>query len=151
MTDFAMKVILLEDVKGLGKALDVKEVKNGYGFNYLLPEGLADLATPGALKQASAFVAKRKVAAAQVSEAHRAVAASLAGRKVVMQSKAEKGKLFGSIGREEIVVALEALGMTVEKQVLMLDKPLKEVGTYAVVADFGHGVKASFELVIEAE
>ena len=146
-----MKVILLEDVKGLGKALDVKEVKNGYGFNYLLPEGLADLATPGALKQAARFVAKRKEESAKLTGEHRAVADTLSGKKVVIKSKAENGKLFGSVGQEEIVSALEAMGIKVNKQVIVLEKALKETGEFALTADFGHGVKASFELVIQAE
>ncbi len=146
-----MKVILLEDVKGLGKALEVKEVKNGYGFNYLLPEGLADLATPGALKQAERFVAKRQAEAGKMAEESRVLANALSGKKVVIKSKAENGKLFGSVGREEIVLALSAMGITIDKSILVLDKPYKEVGEFAVSADFGHGVKASFELVIEGE
>ncbi len=146
-----MKVILLEDVRGLGKALDIKEVKDGYGFNYLLPEGLADLATPGALKQAERFVAKHKEEATQAVEESRATATALSGKKVVIKSKSEKGKLFGSVGREEVVAALEALGIKVDKHVLVLEKAFKEVGTFPLLADFGHGVKASFELVIEAE
>lgn len=146
-----MKVILLEDVKGLGKALDVKEVKNGYGFNYLLPEGLADLATPGALKQAERFVAKRKEEAAKAIGEYQTLANALSGKKVTIKSKAENGKLFGSVGREEVAAALEAMGVTVDKQVIVLDKAIKETGEFALSADFGHGVKASFELVIESE
>lgn len=145
-----MKVILLEDVKGLGKALDVKEVKNGYGFNYLLPEGLADLATPGALKQAERFVAKRKAETEKMTGEYRALAELLSGKKVIIKSKAEKGKLFGSVGRDEIVVALEAMNIKVDKSVLVLDKAYKETGEFALSADFGHGVKASFALVVEA-
>lgn len=146
-----MKVILLEDVKGLGKALDVKEVKNGYGFNYLLPEGLADLATPGALKQAERFVAKRKEESAKLIGEHKAVAEALSGKKVTIKGKAENGKLFGSIGREEIVVALEAMGIKIDKHVLVLDKALKEVGEFKLSANFGHGVETKFSVVIEAE
>lgn len=146
-----MKVILLEDVRGLGKALEVKEVKNGYGFNYLLPEGLADLATPGALKQAERFVAKRQAESAKMTEESRVLANALSGKKVVIKSKAENGKLFGSVGREEVVLALSAMGITIEKSVLVLDKAIKETGEFALSADFGHGVKASFELVVESE
>lgn len=145
-----MKVILLEDVKGLGKALEVKEVKNGYGFNYLLPEGLADLATPGALKQAERFVAKRKAEVEKTAGEHRLTAEALSGKKVVIKSKAENGKLFGSVGREEIVAALEAMNIKVSKQALVLDKAFKETGEFALSVDFGHGVKVSFALVIEA-
>lgn len=146
-----MKVILLADVKGLGKAGDIKEVKSGYGFNYLLPEGLADLATPGAIKKAERFVAKRKEEIAKTTEENRALSASLSGKKVTIKSKAEKGKLFGSVGREEIAVALEAMDIKVSKEVIVLDKALKEVGEFPVSADFGHGVKAAFTVLIESE
>jgi len=146
-----MKVILLADVKGLGKAGDIKEVKNGYGFNFLLPEGLADLATPGAIKQAERFVAKRKEEVVKTTEESRAVATALSGKKVVIKSKAEKGKLFGSVGREEIAAALEGMGIKVDKAVIALEKALKEVGVFPLSADFGHGVQASFEVIIESE
>lgn len=146
-----MKVILLADVKGLGKALDVKEVKDGYGFNYLLPEGLADLATPGALKQAERFVAKRREESAKQAEESQATATALSGKKVIIKSKAEHGKLFGSVGREDVATALKALGLKVDQHAIGLEKALKEVGVFPLTADFGHGVKASFELVIEAE
>jgi len=146
-----MKVILLADVKGLGKAGDIKEVKSGYGFNYLLPEGLADLATPGAIKQAERFVAKRKEEIAKTTEENRTLAASLSGKKVTIKSKAENGKLFGSVGREEIAVALEAMDIKVGKEAIVLDKALKEVGEFPVSADFGHGVKAAFTVFIESE
>lgn len=146
-----MKVILLADVKGLGKAGDTKEVKSGYGFNYLLPEGLADLATPGAVKQAARFVAKRKEETAKAVEEHRTVATSLSGKKVVIRSKAKNGKLFGSVGREEVASALQGMGIQVEKEAIVLDKAFKEVGTFPVSADFGHGTKADFEVVIESE
>jgi large subunit ribosomal protein L9 len=145
-----MKVILLADVKGLGKALDVKEVKDGYGFNYLLPEGLADLATPGALKQAERFVAKRKEESARLMEESRILANALSAKKVIVKSKAESGKLFGSVGKDEIIVALEAVGIKIDKDVLVLDKAFKEVGTFEIPADFGHGVKTTFELVVQA-
>lgn len=146
-----MKVILLADVKGLGKALDIKEVKDGYGFNYLLPEGLADLATPGAQKQAEMFVAKRKQEVAKGAEESQMLASALSGKKVVLKSKAENGKLFGSVGREEISAALEAMGIKADKQAIVLEKGLKEVGEFPLSADFGDGAKAEFTLVIEAE
>lgn len=146
-----MKVILLADVKGLGKAGDIKEVKNGYGFNFLLPESLADLATPGALKQAEKFIAKRKEVAALNSEKDKAEAALLAGKKVTIKSKAEGGKLFGSVGRTEVATALEAMGIKIEEKNIALDKALKEVGVFPVEAHFGHEVKAQFEVEIVSE
>ena len=146
-----MKVILLEDVKGLGKAGDTKEVKSGYGFNFLLPEGMADLATPGAMKQAERFIAKRKKEDAENIENLKAQAALVKGKKITVKTKAENGKLFGSVGAAEIVAALEAQGIKIDQKHIVIDKPFKEVGDFVVEAQFGQGVKASFELVISAE
>lgn len=146
-----MKVILLEDVKGLGKAGDIKEVKNGYAFNFLLPEGRADMATPGVLKQAQRFIAKRKKEESENIEGSKAQAAALSGKKVEIKTKAENGKLFGSVGAAEIITALEAQGIKVDAKNLSVEKGFKEVGTFPVEAHFGHGVKASFEVVIAAE
>src|SRR6185369_3201677 len=146
-----MKVILLSDVKGLGKAGETKEVKNGFGFNYLLPEGLADLATPGILKQAQRFIAKRKEEASTNLEAVKSKANAVKGKTVTIKTKAENGKLFGSVGQAEIAGALEAQGMKVDAKDILIEKSFKEVGTFPVEADFGHGVKASFDVVIAAE
>lgn len=145
-----MKVILLADVKGLGKAGDTKEVKNGYGFNYLIPESLADLATPGAVKQAARVIAKRKEIHTAAVESDKALALTLDGKAVLIKSKAKNGKLFGSVGAEEIAMALEALGSKVDHKMIVLEKGLKEIGTFPVVVDFGHGVKATLSLTIEA-
>lgn len=146
-----MKVILLEDMKGLGKAGDIKEVKSGYALNYLLPEGLAEVATPQMVKQAERFVAKRAAELEKIVAELRTMAQGVEGRQVKIETKAENGKLFGSVGREEIAAALTAVGASVEAKMVVIDKPIKEVGTFPVTVDFGHGVKASCEAVIEAE
>ena len=146
-----MKVILLESVNGLGKAGDIKEVKSGYGLNYLLPEGLAELATPQLVKQAERFIAKRALEMDKVTAELRTMAQGVEGRQVKIKTKAENGKLFGSVGREEIAAALAAVGAAVETKMVVIEKPIKEVGTFPVTVDFGHGVKASCEAVIEAE
>lgn len=145
-----MKVILLADVKGLGKAGDIKEVKNGYGFNYLLPEGLADLATAGTVKQAERFVAKRKEDSAKMTEESRATAQALSRKKIIVKGKAKNGKLFGSVGQDEIVDALAEMNIRLEKSALVLEKPFKETGEFALSADFGHDIKAKFVVVVEA-
>ncbi|MDP3957697.1 MAG: 50S ribosomal protein L9 [bacterium] len=146
-----MKVILLQDVERFGKAGDVKEVRNGYGFNFLLPQGLAEFATSQAVKQVEKLIAKhRKEIEGTVTDS-KAKAAALEGKQVLIKSKAEKDKLFGSVGREEITAALQVMGITIDVKVIMIEKPLKEVGTFPVEANFGHGVKAAFTVVIEAE
>lgn len=146
-----MKVILLQEVKGLGKAGAVKDVRNGYGFNFLLPEGLAEMATEGALKRVERILAKRAKGMEAVIADAKAQAASLDGKTVVIKAKAEDGKLFGSIGREEIAAALGLMKIEIAADAIALKKPLKKIGTFPVEADFGNDVKATFRVTIEAE
>jgi large subunit ribosomal protein L9 len=146
-----MKVILLQYVDGLGKAGDIKEVKNGYGLNFLLPEGLAELATPQTIKQAEKFIAKRAKEFEALATDLKAAATALEGQRITIKTKAEGNKLFGSVGREEIAAALKVAGKSVEVKMIVLDKPIKEIGTFAGTVNFGHGIKAAFEVIVEAE
>jgi large subunit ribosomal protein L9 len=145
-----MKIILLQDVEKLGKAGDVKEVRNGYGLNFLLPSGWAEFATPEALRQAESLVAKRRKELQVSSENFAVQALGLKDKKVIIKTKASNGKLFGSVGCEEIAMALEALGIKLEAKMLEIEKPFKEIGTFPVVARLGT-TKTSFEIVIESE
>lgn len=146
-----MKVILLEDVDRLGKAGDVKEVRSGYGFNFLLPSGLAEFATPELIRQSEKLIAKRRKEQQVTAEDFKAKALELEGKKVVIKTKSEQGKLFGSVGREEIVAALNLMGIELDAKTLAIEKPWKEVGTFPVEAHFGQSAKASFEVTIESE
>ena len=146
-----MKVILLQDVEKFGKAGEIKEVRSGYGFNFLLPQGLAEFATPSAIKEAEKIIARRQKEVDTVAESFKEIAGELAGKKVTITTKAENGKLFGSIGREEIALALKEAGVVVDAKSIAIEKPFKEVGVFTVEAHFGHGVKASFEVTIKSE
>lgn len=146
-----MKVILLQDVAKLGKAGETKEVRNGYGFNFLLPKGLAEFATPEAIKQAEKMIAKNRKQLEEATTSAKAKAKELEGKQVLIKAKVEKDKLFGSIGREEISAALNVMGVIVDAKVIALEKPFKKTGTFPVEAHFGYDVKASFSVVIEAE
>lgn len=145
-----MKVILVQDVDKLGKAGTVKEVKTGYGFNFLLPQGLAELATPGTIKRAEQMLAKQAEEKADQTRELKTRATALNDRKVIVESKAEDDKLFGSVGKEEIVKALVAVGIDIEAGMIILDKPIKKLGTFSVSADFGHDIKAIFEVIVKA-
>ena len=146
-----MKVILLQDVERFGKAGDVKEVRNGYGFNFLLPRGLAEFATPQAVKQVEKVRGKRREDIEGTVADYKAKAAALEGRQALIKMKAEKGKLFGSVGQEEVAATLKETGAEVDAKIIVIEKPFKEIGTFPVEAHFGHGVKATFTVVIEAE
>jgi len=130
-----MKVLLLQDVYNLGQAGEVKAVADGYGRNYLLPMGLATLATPAALKRAErikqAALEKR---AREKSDAD-ALAQVISNAKLTFTARAgEKGKLYGSITASQIAQALaEKVGLeSFDKRKIALREPIREVGTYSV-------------------
>lgn len=139
-----MKVILTQDVPSLGKAGEVKEVKKGYGFNYLLPEGLAELATPGALKSIKHIVAR----AEKEKGAHMAqvtgMIQSVNGKVLTMAMKSKDGKLFGSVTKAAIVKVLDGV---IDESLVVLDEPIKTLGEYTVVVR-GHGVESKVVLKV---
>jgi large subunit ribosomal protein L9 len=102
-----MKVLLLKDVYKLGRAGDVKRVAAGYGRNFLLPQGLAVLATPGALKQVEHIRTKANVHREQLNQEMSGVAASLEGMVLAFPARAsETGKLYGSITSQMVAEAI---------------------------------------------
>jgi large subunit ribosomal protein L9 len=126
-----MRVLLLKDVYKLGRAGDVKKVADGYGRNYLLPHGLAMLATAGAIKQTERI---RKVASEErvrLNQELGAVAERLSGLQIVFASKAgETGKLYGSITHQMIAEAIQAAtGVEVERRQIDC-QPVKTLGVH---------------------
>jgi len=126
-----MKVLLLKDVYKLGRAGDVKKVADGYGRNFLLPQGLALMATPGAIKQADRI---RRVATEErvrLNQELGSVAERLNGLQVIFPSKAgETGKLYGSITHMLIAEAIEkATGVQVERRQIDC-QPVKTLGVH---------------------
>ena len=142
-----MKVILTQDVPSLGKAGDVKEVKKGYGFNNLLPEGLAELATPGALKSIKHIVARaEKDKTEHVAQLAGAVQA-VDGKSVTIAMKAKDGKLFGSVTKGNIAKALEG---AVSEEMIALEHPIKALGEYTIKIEAG-ATKAAVKLSVISE
>lgn len=139
-----MKVLLLKDVYKLGRAGDVKNVADGYGRNYLLPQGLATMATPGAMKQAERI---RKTAAAErarLNEELGSVAEVLEGLEMAFPVKAgETGKLYGSVTTQMIAEAIEAeTGAIVEKRQID-SEPIRSLGVHQI------SVRLTMDLVPE--
>lgn len=130
-----MKVILREDVDGLGRKGDICDVANGHFRNLLQPQGLAMKATKGAEAQAEAMrrAASLKNAASRADAEE--VATTLVPSVITIAAKAgDGGRLFGSVGAAEIVEAVEAqTGVVVDRRTLNLDHPLKEIGQSMVM------------------
>lgn len=146
-----MKVILTQQVKGLGGPGDVVEVSDGYAQNYLIPRGLARKATAGALKD----LEQKRAAAARREAKERAeaeeLAKSLSGKVIVIKAKAgEKGHLYGSITAKDVADAvLEQAGLKIDRKKIEIPEPIKELGKREIVAKVYPGVEAAFTVSVE--
>jgi large subunit ribosomal protein L9 len=129
-----MNVILLDNVENLGSIGDLVKVKPGYGRNFLIPQGKAALATPENMKEMEARRAELEKAAAEELAAARKRFESINGTEVVISANAgSEDKLFGSIGPIDIVEALEAIQIEVERsEVRMPEGPIHELGEYEI-------------------
>ena len=129
-----MKVILLQDVEGLGKAGDLKEVANGYARNYLLPRQLAAGATPAMIANRKQRVAAEQRKLEKQAESNREQAEKLG--QVVLTFKARvgrQGRLYGSITSQDIAAGLrEVEGITIDRRMIDLPDPIRAVGTFQV-------------------
>ena len=128
-----MKVLLLKDVFKLGRAGDVKKVADGYGRNYLIPQGLAMLATPGALKQAERIRARAEEQRAILNQEMGAVAEKLADVILTFPMRASQtGKLYGSVTTQMLADAIsEKTGVEISRRQIDT-QPLRMLGEYDV-------------------
>jgi len=131
-----MRLILRDDVKGVGNKGDVVEVSNGYGRNFLLPRGLAFVATKGAESQAESMRKSRDTKDAAARQAAQEVAKGLVSSPVKIEARVGgDGRLFGSISTADIAAAVEAqTGVELDRKQLTLDEPIKTLGTHLVPA-----------------
>ena len=132
-----MKVLLTSDIKSLGKRGDVVEVKNGYGLNFLLPEGLAVLATPAAIKDKERLMASFKAEEAANEAQFGELFEKINGQTVAISVQAKDAKLFGSVSAKEVAEALRELAEAIEVDMVKLPKPLKTVGEHEVTVALG--------------
>ena len=143
-----MKIILTQEVSGLGAPGDIVEVKDGYGRNYLLPQGFAIAWTKGAEKQVT--VIKRARSAREIRDLGHAneVKAQIEGLKVSLKARAgDGGRLFGSVTPAEIVDAVKAAGgPSLDRRRLETPGHIKSLGSYPVSIKLHPEVTAKFDL-----
>ena len=141
-----MKVLLLKDVYKLGRAGDIKKVADGYGRNFLLPQKLAVLATPGALKQIEKIRSQAEVRRAELNSELKTLADQINGIVVVFAAKAgETGKLYGSITTQDVANAIqEKTRFEVKKQQIDM-QPIRNLG------EFTAHVRLTMDLVPEVK
>ena len=147
-----MKILLLEDVYKLGRAGDVKKVAPGYARNYLMPQGLAVLATPGAVSQSGRIKKQGEVKRAKVNQELGGVAEQLVGKRFTFAAKAsETRRLYGSINAQMIAdVVSEEIGVTVlAKQIE--SQPLRMIGRYDVAVRLTVDLIPEIEVIVHRE
>lgn len=147
-----MKIILKEDVRGLGYKDDVVEVRDGYGRNYLIPQHKAVVATESALKVLAENQRQRAHKLAQIKADAEAAAAALEGVALTIGAKTSAtGTIFGSVNAIQIAEALEKLGHNVDRKLITIKETIKEVGNYTATIQFHKevAVELPFEVVAE--
>ena len=147
-----MKVILKENVASLGYKDDIVEVKDGYGRNYLIPQGLAVIASASALKQLAEDQRQRAHKIAKLKADAQAVADALADVKLTIGAKTSStGTIFGSVNSIQIAEALEKLGHNIDRKIIFLKDPVKEVGVYNATIKLHKEVEAVIEFEVVSE
>ena len=148
-----MKVILKADVRGKGKKGQMIEVAEGYARNFLMPKGLAVLATADAVNTMRLQEKAKAKADAEAKAAATDIAEKLKGMQVKVVSKGgEGGKLFGAVTGREISAALkEQHGVDIDSKKLVLDEPIKSFGSYQVKAKLGFEISGTVYVIVTEE
>ena len=148
-----MEVILKKNVDKLGYKDDVVAVKNGYGRNFLIPQGYAILATASEKKAHTEVLKQKSHKESKIQEDAAAIAAKLETVVVKIISKVgENGKIFGSVNAVLISEALKKEGVEVDrKSIKIKDEPIREIGTYEATANLHKEVKQDFKFEVVGE
>ena len=142
-----IELLLIQAVDHVGKQGDVVEVKRGYAMNFLMPQGLATIATDHHKR----MVDKHRVKLQEIQDARmaglRTMAQDLAKQSITIEANAnDEGHLYGSVGAPEIVSALKRNEVTITADQVRLKGPLKELGLYTVQIHLGHDIEAELKV-----
>ncbi|MCL9980467.1 MAG: 50S ribosomal protein L9 [Bacteroidia bacterium] len=146
-----MKVILKEDIKNLGYKDDVVTVKDGYGRNFLIPQGKAKLASESALKMLAEDLRQREFKLDKIKKDADAMAEKLNGATVTVSTKAgASGKIFGSVTSLQVANVLKEKGFDVDRRKIVLDD-IKAIGTYSAVVNLFKDISATITVDVVTE
>ena len=146
-----MNVILREDIAGVGRRGDIVTVADGHARNYLLPRGLALVATDGAVNQANAMRRARDLREANDREAARTVAEALTARAFTVKAKSgNEGRLFGSVTTADIAAALAAqAGVTLDRKKIVA-QPIRTTGSHSALIRLHADVECNIKISVVA-
>ena len=147
-----MKLLLKEDVDGLGFCGDEVEVKDGYGRNFLIPKGKALLATPNNLKS---FNHQKRIVQAKlkkVTDIAQGVADKISNTAIQIKKKmGDGGKMFGTVTAQEVSDLLKAKGIDIDRRKIQIQEPIKKAGEYSIPVKLHPEVTAQIKLTVEGE
>ncbi len=147
-----MKVILLDDIPKVGRRGEVREVSDGYARNYLFPQKLALLVNPGNLRNLEQIKKRQETQAALArAEAETRARAIEALSLSLTRQASEEGRLYGSVGAQDVVAFLAQHGFTIEKRRVGLQEPIKALGEHTVPIRLHPDVTAQFRVIVSQE
>lgn len=147
-----MKVLLRKDITGVGRRGDIVSVSSGHARNFLLPRGLAIVATDGAVVQATSMRRARDLREAADRESAHTIVAELAKRTIQIQAKAgSEGRLFGSVTATDIAQAVDAqAGISLDRKSIEISSPIRTVGDHSVTVELFAGITGTISLSVSA-
>lgn len=148
-----MKIVLRQDVPKVGEAGTIQTVANGYARNYLIPQGMAVVATDGEIKVAQHNMAVKARKIARLEEQQKSLAEKIQGAKLAFTARAgESGRLFGSITAADVAAQLsEKIGEEIDRRKIVLDEPLRTVGDHSVTVHLVGKLRPQVAVTIAAE
>jgi large subunit ribosomal protein L9 len=147
-----MDIILKKDIKRLGYKHDVVSVKPGYARNYLIPQGIAMIASPSNRKMTIEITSQQALRASKIKQDAQDIATSIGELVIVIKTKAgESGKIFGSITPLQIAEGLKAKGFDVDRKTISIPVAIKTLGEYTAVIDLHREIKHEIQLSIITE
>jgi large subunit ribosomal protein L9 len=145
-----MKIVLRQDVENLGEKGSVKNVADGYARNYLIPRGMAVVATPGELKVVATNEAVKQRKIARQEDELQGLADRINGQKIEFEARAgSNGRLFGSITNGDIAEKLsKAVGSEIDRRKIVIDEPIRTVGDHAVTVNLVGKLRPQVTVVV---
>lgn len=147
-----MKIILNQDVKHLGHKDDVVSVKDGYGRNYLIPHGMAKLATASAVKILEEEIKQRAFKQEKLKKDAEILSEKLANQSITLKTKTgTTGKIFGAVTTLQVANALKDKGLDVDRRKIVFNDEIKMVGAHKATINLYKGISAEIDIQIESE
>lgn len=146
-----MKIILLKEVKDLGKVGDQKDVADGFARNFLIPNNLAQPATTSNVQRVAEIAKEGRKEKEKDLQKTQKDAEKIDGEELVFKMKTDDEVLFGSVDKAIILEKISALGISAEGIDIELEKPIKDIGEFSIKVTFDHGIEATIKVIVEKE